>query len=344
MRVRRSRHQIEQAIRSTQPWALVLTDGMDEKRKTIFDNRMKAIELYLEGDSILAIEDASGIGCAELYRTITRCISASPDGLVWGYRGLIPSLRLKSYERKSPLKSKLPESKVGYAGVFSNLLAKYPDLEETLIKKILKLKSDKAIYEYRIRPKHVHKAMIDFLKAKEHPRDEWPFNTKLLGSRCINTFVRDVLNHNFDRGVLVNGEASARAHLAVGTGKDAMMIYDQLMEAAELDSYHVDADFTIAFENADGLMSYVPIERLNILALVCRASTAVWWFRVVFRSEVGAADVVRMLTESLRTELPRPSNEILGITLSGDMGFPSQVFPELAHTLPTVLMPGGRKN
>lgn len=339
MSAKRSRREIESAIRSTQPWATVLTDGMDVHCKYLFDLRVKAIELYIEGDSIAAIKEATGISGSEVYRLINRCLSASNNGLVWGYQALIPSFRLGSYERVSPLKPKLPESKSGFAGVFSNLLARYPDLEPLLVRKILKLKYEQTVYEFRISPKHVHKAMLDFLKKNDHPKDEWPYNTKLLGSRIIGTFVKKVLDQNFDRNVMVNSEAAAQAHLAVGSGKDAMLTYEYMMEAAEVDSYHVDADFIIGFENADGLLTYVPIERINILALVDRASTAVWWFLVVFRSEVSASDVVRLLTESLRANLPRPKKEILGMSLKGDMGFPTEVFPELAHTIPTVLMP-----
>jgi hypothetical protein len=246
---------------------------------------------------------------------------------------------MENYKRTSPIKPKFPESKSGYAGVFANLLTKYPDLELVLVRKILKLKHEKAVYEHRISPKHVHKEMMDYLKRKDHPKYEWPYGTKLLGSKIIGKFVQKILSQNFDRGVAVNGETAAQAHLMVGSGKDALLTYEYMMEAAEIDSYHIDSHFSIGFENGDGLISYVPIERINIMALVDRVSTAVWWFVVVFSSEVSAADVVRLLTESLRAGLPRPSKEVLGMKLSGDIGFPVEIFPELAHTLPTVLMP-----
>lgn len=339
MRPRRSRREIELAIRSTQPWPKVLTDGMDADTRSRFDYRVQAIALYVDGDSIAVIKETTGIGGAELYRLIDRCLSASNTGTVWGNQALIPNMRLKGYGRVAPLKLKLPESKSGYAGAFTNLLAMYPDLESILVKKILKLKAEKAVHEFRIRPQYVHRAMLDFLKSKNHPKAEWPYNTKLLGSRVVGTFVRKVLDQNFDRDVTVNSEAAAQAHLAVGRGKDAMLTYEYMMEAVEVDSYHIDADFTIGFENADGLVSYIPLERINVLALVDRASTAVRWFTVVFRSEVSASDVVKLLTESLRANLPRPEKEVLGMKLTGDIGFPTEVFPELAHTIPTVLMP-----
>jgi hypothetical protein len=339
MSAKRSRHEIELAIRSTRPWAPVLIDGMDADTEYLFNNRVKAVDLYVEGDSLSAIEEATEIKGAELHRLIKRCLSVASNGMVRGYQALLPNVRVENYKRTSPIKPKLPESKSGYAGAFANLLTKYPDLKLVLVRKILKLKYENAVYEFRISPKYVHKEMMDYLKRKDHPKDEWPYGTKLLGSKNIGKFVREVLDQNFDRGVAVNGEAAAQAHLMVGSGDDALLLYEYMMEAAEIDSYHIDSHFSIGFENGDGLISYVPIERINIMALVDRASTAVWWFIVVFSSEVSATDVVRLLTESLRASLPRPRKEVLGMRLSGDMGFPVEIFPELAHTLPTVLMP-----
>lgn len=339
MSSKRSRHEIVLAIRSTRPWPPVVTDGMGPDTEEVFNNRVKAVDLYAEGDSLYAIEEATEIKAAELHRLIKRCLSIASNGLVRGYQALIPNVRVEVYTRTSPVKAKLPESKGGYAGAFSNLLTKYPDLKLVLVRKILKIKYDKAVYEFRIKPQHIHKEMMDYLKGKNHPKDEWPYGTKLLGSRIIGKFVQQVLDQDFERNVTVNGEVSARAHLMVGSGKNALLTYEYMMEAAEIDSYHIDAMFSVGFENGDGLISYVPIQRINILALVDRASTAVWWFVVIFSSEVSAVDVVRLLTESLRVSLPRPRKEVLGMNLSGDIGFPVEIFPELAHTIPTVLMP-----
>lgn len=339
MSAKRSRSEIVSAIRSTRPWPSVVTDGMDPDTEERFINRVKAVDLYAEGDSLYAIEDATEIKAPELHRLIKRCLSIASNGLVRGYQALIPNVRVEVYTRTSPIKPKFPEGKGGYAGAFANLLTKYPDLKLVLVRKVLKLKHERTVYEFRIKPKNVHKEMMDYLKGKNHPKDEWPYGTKLLGSRSIGKFVQQVLDQDFDRNVTVNGEVAAKAHLMVGSGNNALLTFEYMMEAAEIDSYHVDAQFSIGFDNGDGLISYVPIQRINIMALVDRASTAVWWFIVIFSSEVSAVDVVRLLTESLRVNLPRPRKEVLGMNLSGDVGFPGEIFPELAHTIPTVLMP-----
>nr|WP_314576566.1 hypothetical protein [uncultured Pseudomonas sp.] len=334
---RRSRRELELVIQATQPWQPVLTDAMSSQDRELFNNRLKAITLYSEGDSLAAIYDTTGMSAPELHRLIRRSLSSAPDGFVWGSRALIPHARLKSYERHADPDAKSPQGRTGHAGALGWIFKKYPELEQALIKKILKLQSDKEIYEYRIRPMDLHHFFIRCLEKKQHPKHLWPFNTKLLGSRSINTFLKETLDKNFDRGVLVRGEATAQAHLAVGTGTDAALIYEGLMDSFQIDSYHIDAQFSIGIETADGIMVYETIDRLNILAMLETASTAVWWFKVIYAREVSASDVVALISESMRAELPKPKTDALGMTLATGSGFPTELFPQLAHSVMSVL-------
>lgn len=208
-----------------------------------------------------------------------------------------------------------------------------------MMRKILKQGKHKVLEEFRPQPQALHRLFIDRLKALDHPPAEWPFNTKHRGSRTIARFMKDQLEKHFDQNVLIYHEGGAKAHLSIGTGKEAMIRNVEVYDAWEIDSHKVDADFTIGIPNADGLLSYINLKRLNLLALVDRASSAVIWFLVVYSSEVSASDVVRLISESLRAELPVPQSNVLGMNIKGEAGFPSDRIPELQHALPTVLMP-----
>lgn len=339
MRERRARLDIEASIRATLPWAEVLVEEMTEKNRSVYLKRQQAIFLYVQGEPLNSIFKTTAITPIEIHRLIKRCLSISPDGLVWGNRALIFHHRQKEYERKTVAPNKLPENKSGYSGVFSQLMKKYPELKEKMISKILNMKVKGEINEFRIKPAHIHRFFLDYLKSQRHPLTDWPFNTKLQGVRSITSFVNEVINSNFDSAVMAYGEEGARAHLAVGTGKEPAMRFEDLFEAVEIDSHKIDAEWTIGISNSEGLKSYINIKRLNILVMVDRVSTAVLWFLVVYSSEVSAVDVVRMITESLRAELPRPETNILGMEVKGDAGFPAERFEELRHTLPSTLMP-----
>jgi hypothetical protein len=274
-----------------------------------------------------------------LHRLTRRCTELADDGVVWGERALIPHYRINAYTRVVPIGRQLPEQKSGYSGALGQLLKKYPTLHDSLLAKTLKLGKNKHLEEFRPKPQALQKLFIEELKALNHPPTEWPFNTKYRGSRSITSFMQKQLHHHFDKNVLIYHEAGAKAHLSLGSGKEALIRNIEVYDAWEIDSHKIDADFTIGVPNADGLLTYINLKRLNLLALVDRASTAVIWFLVVYSSEVSASDVVRLISESLRAQLPVPESNLLGMHIKGDAGFPSERVPELRHALPTVLMP-----
>lgn len=339
LRTRRRRSEIEQSIRLTMPWEGIYSEDLSKEDRDLFQRRKTAIDLYLEGESQSEISAATLISNNELHRLISRCIELADDGTVWGERALIPHYRINGYTRVAPIAHHLPEHRSGYAGALGQLLEKYPTLRDSLINKILKLGDLKSLEEFRPKPQALHSLFIQQLKALDHPFTEWPFNTKHRGSRTIASFMRDQLAQHFDRNVLIYHEGGAKAHLSIGTGKEAVIRNVEVNDAWEIDSHKIDADFTIGIPNADGLLSYINLKRLNLLALVERASSAVIWFLVVYSSEVSASDVLRLISEALRAELPAPQSNVLGMHIQGDAGFPSERIPELRHALPTVLMP-----
>lgn len=339
MRNRRKRDQIEEALRSAMPWDEVFVADMEPSDRDLFERRMSAIDLYVHGTELREIIRRTKIRTNDLHRLISRCLSIADDGSIWGARALIPNFRIKAYRREAPMRLKLPEQKGGYAGALGHVLMRYPALKDILVGKVLKLGRRRDIQEFRVKPQTLHRIFIEELKALGHPTTEWPFNTKYLGSRSISNLMRRILEENFDKHVNIYQEGGARAHLSVGTGEEAAIKVNQVYEAWEVDSHRVDAEFSIGVRNADGLISYVNVKRLNILALVERASTAVLWFLVVYNSEVSASDVVRLITECLRDTLPTPESNLLGMQVKGDAGYPSEKIPRLKHALPGILMP-----
>lgn len=339
MTQRRSRSDIIQILLSTQPWAEVLVDAMDSVTRERYLSRKKALDLYIAGETIESIHKLTSVNAKDIHRLIKRCTRLSPNGIAFGYRGLIPNLAISGYVRSAPVKSQLPEVKSGYAGALTQLFSQYPGLQTFLDDKILKKGKRHNIQEHAIKAQALHRHFIDYLKRLKHPQDAWPFNTTYQGYRSIATYLNDRIGMNFDAAISVRGSEHAKAHLSVGNGKDPILNLNQVLSAVEIDSHKIDANFVIGVQNPEGLISYVPLKRINILALVDRSSTAVLWYLVVYSSEVSATDVVRLITESLREVLPIPENNLLGLIMPADGGFPAEKIIEMRHALPSVLMP-----
>ncbi|WP_434570366.1 hypothetical protein J3P88_16600 [Pseudomonas sp. Z3-6] len=303
---------------------------------------MAAIDLYLDGDPVEHIADLTGIRPSELTRLIARCVSTASDGTVWGFRALIPSFRIKAYERTSALEKKVPGTRSGYAGVLTQTLSKYPDLYDKLVNKILKRRAKDqpsgTAFEFKITPKKLGKIFRESLRELGVSDTEWPFNTRNQGQRSISAYMKKIINLHADQQVRLYGDSAARAHLSVGTGREAALRFDEVYDVWEIDSHKIDAQFVVGVRNADGLLSYLSIKRINLLALIDRGSKAIVWFLIVYAPEVSASDVVRLITQSLGAKLPAPTTNHLKMFIQGEAGYPSERFPELTHALPAVLM------
>lgn len=334
MKDRRPRSVIVSRILATRPWSAVLVELLAEENRGIFEGRKSAVDLYVEGEALDYIEAKTGVRRSDLSRLIERCMAVHSDGFVYGYRALIPHIRITSYTRTTTPKSKKPSGRGGYAGAFQALLKKYPELYENLVKKILPKKDGNKLVERNIKPAALHSFFVKYLKDHGHPEDEWPFNADLQGSRSIATLIKEVEGKNYVASIVLNGRSGAMARLSVGTGIESILKLERFMDVFEIDTYKTDAIFVVGMRNPSGHMTYVTLKRLCFIAIVERGSGAVWWWRVVYKPEVNAQDIIQVITEALRAQLPRPSTNLLDLTMPEGAGYPGEIFPELHNALP----------
>ncbi|TVY07050.1 hypothetical protein [Paenibacillus cremeus] len=94
----------------------------DVEEKAVFSKRKEAIDLYMANEkSHKDIYELTGVDRINLIRLFKRCITYDPNGVPWGYRGLIPNKKLKKYEL-NPVSRKFNESRK--TGEFDLLLEK----------------------------------------------------------------------------------------------------------------------------------------------------------------------------------------------------------------------------
>lgn len=337
MKARRSRLEITCSLEATRPWGNVHTSMMDESDKEVFDARKKAVDMYVEGSPIEEIYKSTNVSGADLRRYIKRCMSIHPDGLVAGYRALIPHFRLASYKRVAPLQSVESSNRGGYSGALGMLFKQYPDLKEYLIDKIIPRKSKKKLSETSVKPKALFSHFIKYLEANDHPADEWPLNMEYQGYRTVAEFLKQVKLKYFDAYTSISGSAEAAAHLSVGRGIESIFKLDGFLDVFEIDEYKVDAQFVVGMKNDEGFTTYVRLKRINLIAVVERASSCTWWMKVVFSSEVTSQDIVQVITECLRGTLPKPRTNNLNLTLPECAGYPTEVFSTLVGSLPCAI-------
>jgi hypothetical protein len=308
-------------------WPDISQESVDDELKETFNNRCRAIQMYLEGEAVNTIQVDTGVSRTSITDLLRRCLQPGPDGNILGYTALIPFYRLKEYERKAEVKPKFREDQGGLSGIFKLTLKKFPDVEKILTDLILKRNSSElSIHEKRIAAKDTHRIFLKLLSKKGVKESEWPFSTKHQGLTSIKKYLNEVLDANFVKGVRVREEEDSIAHLAVGTGKAAFLSFEEPYEAVQFDAYCIDAIFSAEFDTPEGFKADIQLDRLWLITLIECVSRAIIAYSVVYRSQISATDLLDVLRNAInppeRIEITLP-----GLNYPESGGLPHEVIP-----------------
>jgi putative transposase len=321
-------------------WPQVCVEALTDDQRQIYENKAKAVRLYLANVRAVEIREITGVSCSYLARLARRCFETHPDGRIYGFRGLLPYVRLKEYERTAPENIRFLGSKGGLSGMLTKLLRQYPKLEEALVNSIRQTAKVYAIPEYKIRARDLHRIFLRYLKSNNHSQSEWPFTTKYLGKRTIESYMKSLLESDFRRTVSTRGNQEARAHMSVGTGRSPFLVYDEPFSAVELDAYSIESHLTAAILTPEGTEVECLLDRIWLIAAVDSFSSAILAYCVVYRSEVNADDVLGLI-RAAATEKWEPRDCKLPIKYPKGGGMPSGVIPKAFGAVWTSLLLDG---
>ncbi|WP_156747523.1 hypothetical protein [Pseudomonas sp. JY-Q] len=340
---RRSRSEIVELVKASMPWRSISEHLLSPEDAAVFKHRKQALEMYMKGCTIADIKHQTTVDGSYLKKMIKRCLTIAPDGFVYGYSALLPNMAIKVYTRTKVVDPSRWQSGAGFAGLLGATFKRYPELESRLKTLILrkkpkpKPKSDgmsNVKHAFSNRASDIHSEFIAILKEKEHPKTEWPFNTKYHGIKPLTKFFNKVREEHYEHAVQLTGDSGAIAHIPVGTGHRSLIRSRGLMESIEIDSHTLDSMFVLILEHEHGLETYHVRKRLHILVAVESLTGVVLWYYVVHGDDVSAEDVLMLLRQMLSAQLPKPEFTIKDLELSEGAGYPSQLLPEMVQILP----------
>jgi putative transposase len=291
----------QEVIKDTLPielWPSVLDAEFDDERREQFRAQSEAMRLYFSFVPVGEIEQRTGISQTSLPRLARRCLRLADDGRIQGFRACIPYLRTGQYSRTAELSHVPPGERTGMAGALGLILKRFPDIEQLLGKYAKNEAKRLAVPEHKLRPCDLHRIFLRCLADKGIGPTEWPFTTKYRGLRSIQQFMKGILDRNFARTTMAREDSAARAHLSVGTGISSLLSFDEPYDAVEIDAYKMEAHVTVAFHTPEGLETDLRLDRLNLIAVVDRFSSAVLAYTVVYRPEVNADDILKVIRDA----------------------------------------------
>lgn len=306
-------------------WPTVLDIEFDDVRRQQFRAQAEAMRLYFSWVPVGEIEQRTGVHQNSLPRLARRCLTVADDGRIQGFRACIPFARTGQYERTTQLPHCPSGERTGMAGALGMVLKRFPDIDELLIQYTKNEAKRMAVPEHKLRPCDLHRIFLQCLIDKGVARSEWPFTTKYLGLRSIQQFMKDTLDQHFAKSTMVREDSPARAHLSVGRGVAPLLNFDEPYDAVEIDAYKIEAHVTVAFQTPEGLETDVRLDRLNLIAAVDRFSSAVLAYTVVYRTEVNADDILKVIRDAASGSWKPMELTIPGLGYPVHGGLPSGV-------------------
>src|SRR5690606_24740995 len=133
-------------------WPDVSLNELEPKFRELFENRYKAVNMYLDGENVKKIQSVTGVPYKTFSNMILNCLEPAFDGGIQGYRALIPFKRRKTYIREG--ENPRREGQNGLSGMLGQTLRKYPDIDQKLRRLILKKNTrEYNVHEKKIRAK-----------------------------------------------------------------------------------------------------------------------------------------------------------------------------------------------
>ncbi|MBY0009652.1 hypothetical protein [Paenibacillus typhae] len=302
-------------------WPIVDELLLSKEEREIYTMRKNAVVLYFKGDELKNIQVQTGVHPKNLRRLVQRCISVSDDGLVWGFRALIPQKKVKSYQLSLTSKKKNPSRKTGE---FRLLLETFPTLQELI--KDLFLGNHRRTLEPAMKPHHIHKKFIEECRSLGIPLNQYPFNTDHLGFKALQRYLSKLSCLYFGKGKTRYGQDAITKAKHTGEGEQNHPSTLHPYQKVQFDAHRIDGFFIIEVMTPEGDLVPVVLERFWILTLIDVATRAVLGYAISLNKEYSAIDVMHCFRNAV---IPHEKVTIAidGLKYNETGGFPSEVYP-----------------
>ena len=310
-------------------WPRLDEKALSKPVRDVYRSRAAALEAYAKGGPVAIIEAAHGIGRSTLVRMLRRAQRAHADGRLWGYRALVPHVRVKGYERSLPPRTLL-HTTAGNAGAFTQLLQRHPALEVHLRRELssgrVGLRGDgESTRLVQFKP-----AWHRFLQACREqglqPSD-YPFNQKGGAVRSLARTFRAWMHDSFDDAAHAAGArfkpSSALRHLPERGA-------DEAFDTVEFDAHKMDVRLKVIDVDPMGIERTFETERVWLLAIIDVATRCILGYTLSLQPECSRYDVIATLQHAL-TPAGLPRITLPGLSLCAAGGLVSQSAPSTKH-------------
>ncbi|WP_338539536.1 hypothetical protein [Paenibacillus tundrae] len=304
-------------------WPSVDENVLTESAHTVYVQRKNAVIMYFRRDDLNNIQHTTGVSPRNLRRLIQRCIQYDQDGVVFGFRGLIPQKNIKKYELDLLGQKRNKDQKTGEFNRFMDMHPDIKDLVEDLF-----LGRKKRSLEPVMKLKHIHKRFIDQCREKGITLSDYPLNTKWMGYKALQRYIKQIAERNFRKAASRHGNDAFQKANRVGEADQNSLSNLFPYQKVQFDAHRIDGFFTVDIVTPDGDPMTLTLERFWILTIIDVSTRNILGYSISLSREYGGSDVMHCARNAVmphkRLELTIP-----GLNYHPPGGFPSEKFPEL---------------
>lgn len=291
------------AARRLELWPRPDEFALSEEVLLRYRPRFQAITQYVAGSPFETIRKKTGLGEDEVQRLAKRCVTAHPDGDIYGFRALLPRTRIKKdYERIAVVEHAKGGGHGGCAGALEQLLVRFPDVRAKVHQLFFDEHSKDILPEARVPITALHRTFKTTLRNLGLTDYDWPFNTENCGYRALCTYCENLQLTEAQHAALSRSGTEAARRSAVGTGKKTLIPDLRHFSFAQLDFHKVDAASVIVLRNDFGVELEVPVSRWHVGLLVEEHGAIVLGCYVALERTPSADSTLEVLDSALRPE------------------------------------------
>ncbi len=302
-------------------WPSIDPTALEAKDLTRFEKLKRAVEGYLNGEKARDLLEQLELTYEDLYRAVRRCTTRHEDGLLFGWRALIPGIRVKRYTRSNPVRIREGGHLGGYAGALQVCFKRHPGIEAKFRKYLRTGKPEDGGKESRVTQQSAHAYFLELCQKDGVPEYGWPFATWQLGKSAIRDYVLRFFDENYEAIVEAQFGEIAKIKAGTGTGHKSRLVATFPYDVVEVDEHKAHFLGAIGIPTPSG-MRYRPISRVILITVTDRRSAEVLGYHAVFRREATAEDVLAAVHNALQPWRPREFF-LKGLRYDEGAGFPS---------------------
>ena len=315
-------------------WPAATLETLSPERQARFRQNRLALLMFAQGEPIAVIEQQTQTGRKQLYNMIRRALTIHADGLLFGFRALLPGSRVKRLERMAPL-THHSASMGGNAGAMSHLLGRYPELVAFLRAEI---KRTKLLFEatpdgdIRLRGLgHLHGRFLVECRKLGLRDSDYPLVKDQQGIRALSSVIKKLKSESFQESARAAGAPRAKGSRPPDDYVRPAPITRPL-QAVEFDGHKLDLRISVTYTDSFGFEQAMELTRVWILVVVDVRTRAILGYELVLAPEYNRHDVIRAVQKAIEPQSPFKFN-IPGLGYGELGGFPSQRLPELAYAV-----------